>query len=433
MKQVLKKVIVSILTWEAKLVLQKYKPKIIAVTGSVGKTSSKDAIFTILSDFHFVRKSEKSFNSEIGVPLTILGCPTGWNNPIAWLKNIYEGLALILLPNVYPKWLILEVGADGPGDIESITKWIKPDVSVVTKLAKVPAHVEFFESAAAVYREKAFLVKALKKDGVLVLNSDDEDVLAFREFYDGDTVLFGTTSVADVIGTSFEIVTEEKQGAKVPKGVSFDISYKEEKGNVEVACGLGVQQMYPVLAGIAVAVSQGIDLKKAISSTKKHHTSRGRMKIISGIKQTTIIDDTYNSSPVALHQALKTLAEIETQGRKIAVLGDMLELGTHTTEEHKKAGEMAAGIVSVLYTVGVRARGIAEGALIGGMSEKNIFQFEDSQKAGKDLELNLMPGDLILVKGSQGIRMERVVEEIMENPEMKERLLVRQDAEWRDR
>lgn len=433
MKSILKEIIVAILTWEAKLVLRKYKPQIVAVTGSVGKTSTKDAIFTVLSDFYFVRKSEKSFNSEIGVPLTILGCPTGWNDPLLWLRNIYEGLALILLPNVYPKWLVLEVGADRPGDIESITEWVKPDISVVTRLSKVPVHVEFFENAAAVYREKAFLVKALKKDGVLILNADDEDVLAFREFYDGTILLFGTTSVADVIGTNFSILFDEKNGMVRPAGVSFDVSYTEEKGTVEVHGGLGVQQMYPALAGVAVALSQGLELKKVIHSTKKHHTSRGRMKIISGIKQTTIIDDTYNSSPVALHQALQTLQDIKTSGRKIAVLGDMLELGTHTTDEHRKAGEHAGKIVSILYTVGVRARGIAEGALNAGMDEANIFQFEDSQKAGKDLEFKLAPGDIILVKGSQGIRMEKVVEEIMENPEMKERLLVRQDTEWERR
>ncbi len=433
MKQIVKEIIVAILTWEAKAVLRKYKPKIVAVTGSVGKTSTKDAIFTVLSEFYFVRKSEKSFNSEIGVPLTILGCPTGWNNPLLWLKNIAEGLALILLPNVYPKWLVLEVGADRPGDIESITDWLRPDVSVVTRLSKVPVHVEFFENAAAVYREKAFLVKALKKDGVLILNSDDEDVLAFKEFYDGPTLLFGTHSVADVIGTSFALLTDEKQGMKKPSGVSFDVSYKAERGTVEVHGGLGVQQMYPALAGIAVAMSQGLDLKKAIDATKKHHTSRGRMKIVAGIKQTTIIDDSYNSSPVALAEALRTLQDIKTNGRKIAVLGDMLELGAHTTEEHKKAGEQASKTVSTLYTVGVRARGIAEGALVGGMHEENIFQYEDSQKAGKDLELKLMAGDIVLVKGSQGIRMEKAVEEIMENPEMKESLLVRQDKEWEKR
>src|SRR3989338_11173054 len=126
MKNFFKKIVVWILVTEARLVLRKYKPKIVAVTGSVGKTSTKDAIYTILSSVTFVRKSEKSFNTEIGLPLTILGCPNAWSNPFAWLGNFIEGMKLIVLPNHYPRTLILEVGADRPGDIKNIVRWMKP-------------------------------------------------------------------------------------------------------------------------------------------------------------------------------------------------------------------------------------------------------------------------------------------------------------------
>ena len=114
MKQILKKIVVSILIALSKMVLRKYKPKIIAITGSVGKTSTKDAIYTALSAFTYVRKSQKSFNSEIGIPLTILGCPNAWNNPLLWLRTFVEGINLIIFPNEYPKTLVLEVGADRP-------------------------------------------------------------------------------------------------------------------------------------------------------------------------------------------------------------------------------------------------------------------------------------------------------------------------------
>ncbi len=418
-----------IITWEAKIVLRKYKPKIVAVTGSVGKTSTKDAIFSVLSHFFFVRKSEKSFNSEIGVPLTILGCPNGWNSPVIWLKNIFEGIALILLPNHYPKWLVLEVGADRPGDIEKITEWIKPDIAVVTRLAKTPVHVEFFESAQAVYREKAFLVKAVKSEGFVILNSDDEDVLAFGEFAIGEKMLYGTHTPAEVSGTGYAISYDNN----VPTGISFDVSYESKLGKVEILGGLGVQQMYPALAALSVGLSQKLSLEKMIKALRTHHPSRGRMKILSGVKDSVIIDDSYNSSPVALEEALNTLEKIETSGRKIAMLGDMLELGNFSPEEHKKAGEKAGSIVDRLFTVGVRARAIAEGALNAGLSEKKVFQFEDSRVAGKELETQIKKGDVILLKGSQGIRMERAVEEILLHPEDKEKLLVRQDPEWQDR
>jgi UDP-N-acetylmuramoyl-tripeptide--D-alanyl-D-alanine ligase len=430
MKSIFRSIVVAIITWQAKVVLRKYKPKIVAVTGSVGKTSTKDAIFTVLSHFYYVRKSEKSFNSEIGVPLTILGCPNGWSDPIAWLKNIIEGFTLILLPNHYPKWLVLEVGADRPGDIESITKWLIPDISVITRLSKVPVHVEYFADAQAVFKEKGFLAKALKKDGVLILNADDEDVLAYRSMFEGRIVLYGTSEVSDVIGFNYEISYED---LGFPKGVKWDVSVGEERGEAVINGGLGVQQMYPALAAIAVGVSQKLSLEKMLKTFADHKPSRGRMKILYGIKDSIIIDDTYNSSPVAASEAIRTLELVKNKGKKIAILGDMLELGVHSTEEHRKIGEQVASVADVLVTVGVRSRATAEGALGSGLTESNVFQYEDSRIAGKETEHIIAPGDVILIKGSQGVRMEKAVEELLRDPLQKDRLLVRQDAEWQNR
>jgi UDP-N-acetylmuramoyl-tripeptide--D-alanyl-D-alanine ligase len=428
-KSIFKKIVVEILTWEAKIVLKKYNPKIIAVTGSVGKTSTKDAIFTVLSSFLFVRKSEKSFNSEFGVPLTILGVPNGWNNPFIWFKNMFEGLALIVLPNLYPKWLILEIGADAPGDILSVASWIRPDITVVTRLSKVPVHVEFFSTPEDIFKEKGYLVSALKRDGILIINSDDDDVLAFRSLVDNKSILFGTSGPAEVVGADFHIIYKEVGGMIEPNGIAFNVSHDMEHDEIVIAGGLGVQQMYPALAAIAVGIALSLPLDKIANSFVHHHTSRGRMRILKGIKRSTIIDDSYNSSPVALEEALNTLKSIETSDRKIAVLGDMLELGIYSTEEHKKAGAQVA-FVDLLFTVGIRARGIAEGALDAGMSETKIFQYESSREAGIDLEIMMREGDVVLIKGSQGVRMERVVEEVMAESEHKERLLVRQDKEW---
>lgn len=430
MKAILKKAVVVILTWQAKTVLKKYKPCIVAVTGSVGKTSTKDAIFTVLSQFYYVRKSDKSFNSEIGVPLTVLGCPNGWNDPAVWLRNIIEGFALILLPNHYPKWLVLEIGADRPGDIEMVTKWVIPDIAVITRLSKVPVHVEYFENAQAVFKEKAYLAKALKRDGVLILNADDEDVLSYTQFFEGKTILYGTASNCDVLGSGYGIEYGEN---KLPQGVVFNVAAGGESAVVKIKNGLGVQQMYPALAAIAVGVAKKLDLKGMAQALLGHRVSRGRMKILSGIKGSILIDDTYNSSPVATHEALNTLEAIQTPGKKIAMLGDMLELGIHSTEEHKKIGERAAKIADKLFTVGVRSRFIAEGALNNGMPESNIFQYEDSRIAGKDAEHLISVGDIVLIKGSQGTRMERSVEELLLNPLDKEKLLVRQDKEWKGR
>src|SRR5690606_26085163 len=128
----------SVISWQAKTILSKYKPKVVAITGSVGKTSTKDAVYLVLTNFFTVRKSQKSFNSEIGVPLTIIGCGSGWNSAYLWLKNILKGFSLIIFKHKYPEWLVLEVGADRPGDIKSIAKWLKPDVVVITRISEVP-------------------------------------------------------------------------------------------------------------------------------------------------------------------------------------------------------------------------------------------------------------------------------------------------------
>ena len=433
MKQTFKKIVTFIITAEAKLVLKKYKPHIVAITGSVGKTSTKDAAYTVFSSKFSTRKSDKSFNSEIGIPLTILGCPTGWNNVGLWVKNIFYGLGLILFKQKYPEWLILEVGADRPGDIEKVSKWISSDAAVFTRFGEVPVHVEYFNSREEVITEKSYLIDSLKKEGTLILNADDEDVFNLSADATKKVMTYGKEEKADVVASHYSIQYKENDGVRIPSGIAFKIDAMGSSAPVTVPGVLGQAHVYPILGAATAGLSQNINLVEITSALAHHEPPIGRMNIIEGNKNSVIIDDTYNSSPVALNEALDTLNILDKVRYKIAVLGDMLELGKFTAEEHKKAGKKAAGIVDILVTVGMRSRGISEGALDAGMSEKNIFQFEDSREAGKFVDTILEPGDIILVKGSQGTRMEKVVEEIMAHPENKEKLLVRQDPAWKKR
>lgn len=434
MKAFFKKTIVLLLTAEAKFVLKRHTPKIIAITGSVGKTSTKDAIFDVLSPFLHVRKSQKSFNSEIGIPLTILGISNAWNNPFLWLLNILRGAYVAFLSRKYPAWLILEVGADRPKDIENISQWLKPDFVVITRFSKVPVHVEFFGTPERVIEEKSHLVKALKDNGVLVLNADDEDVLALRELCRSQEVAtFSLADEATLRGSNYRIVYDKGAHGPKPSGVNFKIEYGGSAVPVTLSGVLGKTHVYPILAALLVGVKLGLNVVKMAEGVHKYHPTPGRMRLLDGIKETTIIDDSYNSSPVALTEALETLRDSEVTGRKIAVLGDMLELGKYSVEEHVRLGAMLAPFVDVLFTVGIRARDIAKGALDQGLPDRSIFQFEDSRTAGNMLEHSLEEGDLILIKGSQSTRMERVVEEIMLLPEDKEKLLVRQEPEWSKR
>ncbi len=435
MREWLKKAVVLVLTLEARAVLRKYNPKIVAVTGSVGKTSTKDAIFAALAEKYHVRKSEKSFNSEVGLPLTVLGLENAWGNPLKWLQNIFDGLLLILFDAHYPEWLVLEVGADRLGDISSLKQWMRTQVVVITRLPEVPVHVEFFGSVEEVVEEKASLIDTLRPGGALVLYGDDERTLRLQERLpapDAKILTFGFSDKADVRGSQFKLIYEE--GKEVwPLGMSGTLTVGMESAPSEVLGVLGAHTFLPLIAAAAVGSALDMPLPEIVQGLMDYKAPPGRMRLLLGIKDTLIIDDTYNSSPAAAHAALETVTGIRMKGRKIAVLGDMLELGRHSVEEHKKVGALVAKTCNLLLTVGFRARDIANSATDHGMPDKNILQYEGSGKAGSELQNILRPGDLVLVKGSQSTRMERVVKEIMSEPERAAELLVRQDAEWKRR
>lgn len=436
MKGFFRKIIIEILTLEARVLLSRFKPKILMVTGSVGKTSTKDAIYTALQNFAKVRKSQKSFNSEIGVPLAILGLENAWGNPLKWLLNITVGLLRALFANKYPQWLILEVGADKPGDLTKITKWLKPDAVVVTRFPNVPPHLEFYSSLEKLIEEESAPVFALKSEGILVLNGDDEKVSSLAESFRGKSITYGLTPRSDVTARSEEIIYEFRNVRNVPIGMRFSVLFEDNKIPFEIYNCLGIQHIYPILAAVATALSlkDKFDIEPTLEKLRQafddHLAPLGRMRIIEGIKGTIIIDDSYNSSPVAADLALRTLKELKVAGRRVAVLGDMRELGNFSKAEHQKIGTLAAKVCDILLTVGPLARGIAEGALDTLMDEKNIYQFEQSPDAGKFLEGIIREGDTILIKGSQSIRLEKAVEEVMMHPENKEKHLVRQDRDW---
>jgi UDP-N-acetylmuramoyl-tripeptide--D-alanyl-D-alanine ligase len=427
MKETFKTIIVSILIAEAAFLLRRKKPIIVAITGSVGKTSTKDAIYAAIKGSVQARKSQKSFNSDIGVPLTVLGLPNGWSNPALWLKNIFDGFLTAVFSKEYPAVLILETGIDQPGDMEKLTKWMKPDFVVLTRLPNIPVHVEAFRSPEAVVAEKMKLVTALKASGKLIFNNDDTIIQAQLPDVLQEQVSFSRYVPADFQASADKIVYADD----VPIGVAFTLTYLEETHSVQLKNTVGTQHMYAVCAAIAVANELGVDMKTAIESVQELQTPNGRMRLIPGLKSSLLIDDTYNSSPIATESALEALAEIKYAGRKIAVLGDMLELGKYSAEQHKQIGQRVAKTAHVLFTVGVRARGIAEGALAAGMNESNIFQYDDVQRAGQELQAFLKSGDVVLVKASQGIRAERIIEEVMNNPEQAPELLVRQDSSWK--
>lgn len=429
MKNFLKKIIVAILTLEAELILKKYHPRIIAVTGNVGKTSTKEAIAAVLSTRFKVRKSEKSYNSELGVPLTIIGAQTAWMNPIGWTKNIFRGLYLILFPNHYPDTLVLEVGADRPGDIESLMTWLRPSIGVVTFVGELPVHVEYFASPEAVAKEKSFVARTPRENGLVILNHDNPTVFAMRSVAKAPVVTFGFDERSTACASGAHIMYRDD----VPVGVMYQVNFEGKTFPVRISGMLGKQAVYATLPSVLVGVHCGLNIVEIGEALSKHEPVPGRSHILEGVRGSMIVDDSYNSSPHALTAALDVLDELQVSGKKIAVLGDMMELGKYTIDAHTEAGARVAKTASLLLAVGQRGKFIGDGAEKAGMSRDAIKYFDDSQAAGEWLQNELHRGDAVLVKGSQFIRLEKCVKEIMARPEEAKKLLVRQEKEWLER
>ncbi len=435
--QIIKKIIIAILMIESRLILKKYKPFIIAVTGSVGKTATKDAIFSALAGSGHVRKSEKSLNSEFGLPLTIIGVPTAWRNIFGWMKNISTGFSLIVCSKksgAYPEILILEIGADHPGDIKHIVKWLRPDIAVITKVGDKPVHVEFFKSPTQVFEEKSSLAYAVKPGGTAVLFADEPKIIALGEELKKKGIgvsSFGLMQGSVIRGEKYEV---SYNSSGVPEGFHFNIIVDDATATaiepISVKRVIGQTFMYPLLAAVAVAKVRGINLTEIIKNLNLYEAPKGRMNLIAGINGSTLIDDTYNSSPDAVSAGMETLKELECSGRRIVVLGDMMELGHFSAEEHRVVGKNIKGNADILVTVGPRARAIADEALKSGILNENIMSFSMSMEAGEALSGMIKTGDIVLIKGSQSIRMEKITKVLMADPSLADRLLVRQEKEW---
>lgn len=428
----LRKIVVALLTWEAQLVLRRHQPKIIAVTGSAGKTTTKDAIFCVLSESgRFIRKSEKSYNSELGVPLTILGLESGWGSPVRWIINIVKGAIAVLSSAPYPEWLVVEVGADRPGDIRSTARWLCPDIAVITSIPDIPVHVEFFHSPHALAQEKKRLAEHLKHDGMLIVNGDDMHTQRIYEEFKTVATSFGFGGHNAFVATDAGIQYEEKR----PVGMHFYVEHSGARIETSVYGALGKPRIYAALAALAVGEAAGVALEGAAHALANWAPPPGRMRILHGIRGSIILDDTYNSSPAAAFSALDTLKELKGVKKKVAVLGDMLELGRFSSEAHKQVGEHAKKCVDLLITVGFRAKTMSEAAFSIGMPEAQIRQYEqgESVRAGKEIENELDENTVVLIKGSQSMRMEKAVLEIMAEPDRAHDLLVRQDQNWRAR
>ncbi|HSR89469.1 MAG TPA: UDP-N-acetylmuramoyl-tripeptide--D-alanyl-D-alanine ligase [Candidatus Udaeobacter sp.] len=415
----------------SKKILNKYKPDVVGITGSIGKTSSKEAIAAVLEKKFTVRRSVKNYNNEIGLPLTIIGIDKSPGRSIfGWLAVFMKAKRLIFQREKnYPEILVLEMGADKPGDIEYLTELAPCKVGVLTFISH--AHTEFFKTIKKIAQEKRIIISHLKQDGFAVLNFDNDLVMQNAGATKAETITYGLKEGADLRATDINILKDEQTGW--PLGLNFKVLYKGSVVPVFLPGVIAKPAISAALAGLAVGVIFGINLVEGAQALSSLEGLPGRMRLLPGIKKTLIIDDSYASSPEAAKSSIETLGQfvVKEGAERYVVLGDMLELGPETENAHREVGFKVAEMgIDYLITVGEAAKYIAQAAQEAGLAEHRIASFASSGEAGKFLQEKLKEGDVALIKGSQGLRMERAVKEVMAEPLLAEKLLARQDKIW---
>jgi UDP-N-acetylmuramoyl-tripeptide--D-alanyl-D-alanine ligase len=359
-------------------VLDSHPVKVVGITGSIGKTTTKEFTAALLDPRYDVLKSEGNYNNHIGVPLTILKIQR---------KN---------------EVIVLEMGMSAPGEIKRLTQIAPPDIAVITNIH--PVHLEFFAGVDEIALAKKEILDGMNPTGTAVLNGDDPAVERISKDLKGGKLLFGLSTHNDIRAENIRRIGH--------RGLSLDLVYGGQKENTTIPF-VYKSFLYNYLAAAAVASTLAIPLADILSRTADLQPFPMRGEIHTLRDGILLIDDSYNSNPAALESALKDLAELDST-RKVAVLGDMLELGITEVSYHREAGKQVKQYAwDVLITVGPLSRYMAEGALEGGMEAAQITSFADADEAANHVVTLLEPGDLVLVKGSRGTEMDKIVSSLM--------------------
>jgi UDP-N-acetylmuramoyl-tripeptide--D-alanyl-D-alanine ligase len=344
---------------------------VVGVTGSVGKTTTKEAIAHVLTSRCSVLKSEGNLNNHFGLPLMLLKLEPG------------QEIAVI------------EMGMSHAGEIAALARIAQPEIGVVTVVA--PVHLEYFDSVAAIARAKYELIEALPSGGTAVLNADDEYVSQFGRDFKGNVVLYGTRTPADVRAENIE-----SRGAE---GSAFDVVVDGARERARLPL-VGVHNISNALAAVAVALDRGIKLCEAVAAlaTLQPTDKRGQVVQVGNIR---VINDCYNSNPKALEAMMDALGAMPAK-RRIVVAGEMLELGPAGERMHRSAGEhIAEKKIDVLVGVRGLAKHMVEAAKAKGISAEFVATPEE---AGEWLARETRDGDVVLLKASRGVKLEKALE-----------------------
>lgn len=393
--------------------------KLITVAGSVGKTSTKLAIATLLSQKYRVRLHEGNHNTHLSAPLAILGInfPGNPRNFWQWHKVFSAARKRIKSPSSQePQIIIQELGTDHPGDIERFSKYLAPNIAVITSVS--PEHMEFFGSIDTVAQEE---LGAASFAEIAILNQDDISPDFFKYVRNSNVSTYSSIGGANYnfIANSFSLIDGFGGKIQTPEYGEIDVRVKV----------FGEHSLRPIIGAVAVSAKLGLSSQEIIGGLVSLKPIPGRMNFMRGVKESVLIDDTYNSSPAALEAAIQTLYALSAPS-KIAIIGSMNELGESSAFEHQKIGEMLDGIsLYWVITVGEQAnRFLAPAARLRGCQ---VYEAKNAIDAGTFAHKIMERGSLVLLKGSQGeVYLEEATKILLLNKE-DENLLVRQDEKWK--
>ena len=414
MRSFLREKLKTTLRFLAVATIEKYKPGVIGIAGSVGKTSAREAIFAVLRSIRNVRATRGERNDELSFLLTILGNWEIRNGFFFWSRVILASIFRLLFPVRYPEILILEYAVRRPGDMKRLLEIARPQIAVLTAVGDIPSHVEFFESPEAVLREMERIVEVLPATGFVILNADDHDVLLARDKTRAHAVTYGFGERAEVRIVNLECRKRDRR----PDGISFKIEHGGNFVPIRLQGVVGKTHAYAVAAASAIGMSFGVHLVRTAEALAYFKTPPHRLSIVSGANQTTIIDDTYDSSPLSIRLALEAVRDCGGT-RSIAVFGDILEVGKYTVAVHEAIGKTAAKIFDVFITVGPRAKFAGLAARRSGMSKKNSFSVETADEVLPILEKAKKKGDLIFISGSGLVGLQKITEALQPETELK--------------
>ncbi len=399
----------------AKLIIMKYKPKVVAITGNVGKSSAKEAVEIVLSKKYKTHKNELNYNTDIGVALTIIGVEQkGSGSKKEWCHYLLTGIKKILFKDKdYPEVLILEYGADRKNDIYKLCKIAKPDISIVTNIGQIPVHVEYFSDADEVYKEKSTIIKMLKEKGHAILNFDNEKIFDFRKLTKAKIISYGFNDGADVHISNYKI---EPALDLLDSLMYLRFEHKNHFAPFEIKKFLGRGFAYAFLAAISSGIALEMNLVECLEALEDYKGLPGRLNLLAGIKNSYVINDSYNASPLAVENALLLMTDLSSN-KKVFVFGDMKELGTFSEKAHRLvAKNIIETKIDRVVLIGEKVKFTAESLERQGFDKNKIFQFKDSNEARLRVQDIILPGDLILVKGSNSMKLNIIVKEVAFDP-----------------